>query len=229
MTHSMLSIDAGLGKSFDAYLREPVKANGHAVIVLQEIFGVTPAVRAVSDRFAEDGYLAVAPDLFWREAPGIQLSHSKEDITRALRLADAYHDSFGLDDIRNTVRQVRTMPGFSGNVAVAGMCMGGKLAFLAATLDEVDATVSFYGVGIERCLAQVPALKHPLMLHFGDKDSYVPAPARNQIVDALAGSNAVEVHVYPAADHGFYTRGTQSDIALARERTNAFLHKAMQP
>lgn len=222
------TVDAGSGKAFDAYLSRPSQANGHAVIVLQEIFGVTDAVRGVADRFAEDGYLALAPDLFWREAPGIQLGHSKADIARAFTLVGRYQDSFGMDDVRATVQHIRGMDAFSGKVAVAGMCLGGKLAFLSATLSEVDAAVCFYGVGIEHCLQYVPALQAPLMLHFGDQDPYIPAEARAKIFDALSGNLAVTLHDYSNAGHGFYTRGAPADIALARQRTNDFLQRVVQ-
>lgn len=215
------------GRSFSAYISEPERPNGHAVIVLQEIFGVTRHIRAVVDRFAQDGYLACAPDLFWRMAPGVELSHSKEDMARAMDLLGRYRDEDGLEDIASTASHLRARPGFSGKVAVAGLCLGGKLAYLAAALPGVDASVGFYGVGIEQRLERAGALRCPLMLHFGDQDRYVPPAARSQIEQALQG-RGVEVHVYPGADHGFYTRGAEGDIALARERTNAFLQRALK-
>lgn len=227
MTTRNDTIDADDGQHFDAYVSVPAQANGHAVIVLQEIFGVTPHIRAVADRFAEDGYLAYAPDLFWRFEPGISLSHSKEDIAKAMSFLHAYPDSDGLRDIASTARHIRTLPDFAGRVAVAGMCLGGKLAYLAAASAAVDAAVSFYGVGIETKLQLASKLQCPLMLHFGDQDPYVPEPARLAIADALQAQASVTMHVYPGANHGFYTRGAATDVALARERTCAFLHQAL--
>jgi len=221
---TITSID---GRSFNAYVSEPERPNGHAVIVLQEIFGVTRAIREVADRFAQDGYLACAPDLFWRMAPGVQLSHSKEDMAQAMGFLDRYRDEDGLDDIASTAAHLRAGPGFTGRVAVAGLCLGGKLAYLAATLPSVDACVAFYGVGIEQRLDKAGALRCPLAMHFGDQDRYVPQAARGQIAQAVQGKG-VEMHLYPNADHGFYTRGAEGDIALARERTNAFLQRALQ-
>lgn len=228
MTNHIASIEAADGRRFDAYVSTPSQANGHAVIVLQEIFGVTSAVRGIADRFAQDGYLAFAPDLFWREQPGIELSHSREDIAKAMALLGRYKEEDGLSDVGSTARHIRGLSGFTGKVAVAGMCLGGKLAYLAATRADVDAAVAFYGVGIESRLDKAAALKCPLLLHFGDQDSYVPSEARQQIGAALEARESVQIHVYGGAGHGFYTRGAPGDVALARERTNTFLQQHLR-
>jgi carboxymethylenebutenolidase len=220
------TIAAADGRSFQGYVSEPAQPNGHAVILLQEIFGVTKHVRAVADRFAEDGYLAVAPDLFWRMAPGIELSHSKEDIEKAMDFLKRYTDAEGQADIRATARYLRLRPGFTGKVAVAGLCLGGKLAYLAATMPEVEAAVAFYGVGIETRLDAAAQVHCPLLMHFGGQDPYVSEPARAAIATALAPAQA-EIHVYPEANHGFYTRGAQDNIDAARQRTNSFLQRAL--
>lgn len=224
------SIDAGGGR-FSAFVSVPARPNGHALIVLHEIFGVTAHIRAIADRFAEDGYLAYAPDLFWRVSPGIELTHSKEDLGKAFGILKGYRDADGVDDIASVARHLRALPGFDGKVAVAGMCLGGLLAYLAATEEGeegVDAAVGYYGVGIEKRLDLAAAIKRPLQLHFGDRDQYVPAEARTRIESALSGNPLVEIHTYPDADHGFYTRGSPAHIALARERTNAFLLRAAE-
>lgn len=227
MTTTYETIPAADGRSFQAYVSRPARPNGHAVIVLQEIFGVTKHVRGIADRFAEDGYLAFAPDLFWRFEPGVELSHSKEDMQKAMGLLERYRDEDGLADIASTAAHIRALPGFSGKVAAGGLCLGGRVAYLAATLQEIDAAVAFYGVGIERRLDAASAVRSPLQMHFGDQDPYVPEAARRQIAEAVKGKG-VEMHLYPGADHGFYTRGAPADIALARERTNAFLRHALQ-
>ena len=222
------SIDAGNGRQFNAHVSIPARPNGHAVIVLQEIFGVTGAIRGIADRFAEDGYLAYAPDLFWRAGPGIELSHSKEDMGKAFELLGSYRDADGVADIGSTARHIRALPGFAGKVATAGMCLGGKLAYLAATHTDVDAAVGYYGVGIEKCLSTAGAVQRPLQLHFGDKDKYAPVEAQRQIAEALIGNTLVEIHTYPGADHGFYTRGDPKDIQIARQRTNDFLQRVLE-
>ncbi|MES2535026.1 MAG: dienelactone hydrolase family protein [Pseudomonadota bacterium] len=223
MTSRTEQIDAGNGQRFDAYVSIPANPNGHAVIVLQEIFGVTPQVRGVADRFAEDGYLAYAPDLFWRDEPGLSLTHSKDDMARAFALLNKFDVDKSMEDIARTAAFIRALPGFAGKVAAAGMCLGGKLAYLAAARIEVDAAVAFYGVGIEKDLADAERLHCPLMLHFGDLDKYAPEEARAQISKALEGKPDVVSHLYAGADHGFYTRGAPETIQLARARTNQFL------
>jgi carboxymethylenebutenolidase len=227
MTSRNESIATPEGRSFGAYVSEPAQPNGHAVVVLQEIFGVTKHIRRIADRFAEDGFVAYAPDLFWRVQPGIELSHSKEDIEKAFGILRSYRDEDGLADVASTCAHIRARPGFGGGVAVAGMCLGGKLAYLAATLPEVDAAVAFYGVGIEKRLEDAARLRCPLQMHFGEQDSYVSEAARAQIAQAVAGREGVQTFLYPGADHGFYTRGAEADVALARERTNAFLTQAL--
>lgn len=223
------SIEAEKGEHFSAYLSLPERPNGHAVVVLQEIFGVTPHIRAIADRFAEDGYLALAPDLFWRLEPGLSLTHSKEDLARAFALVQQFDESLGVQDIARSVAHIQQLPGFGGQVAVAGMCLGGKLAYLAAARGVAAAAVGYYGVGIEKNLDEAGAIKCPLMLAFGGRDRYVPPAAREQIDAAFAGNPQVVIQVYEDADHGFYTRGDAATISLARQRTNEFLHRALGP
>ena len=221
-------VDAGCGKRFAAYVSLPESPNGHAVVVLQEIFGVTPHVRGVADRFAEDGYLALAPDLFWRISPGVSLSHTKEDMARAFALVQQYDELQGVEDTASTIAHIRRLPDFHGKVAVAGMCLGGKLAYLAAARGVGAASVAYYGVGIEKSLDEAGGVRGPLMLNFGDRDRYVTPAARQKIAAALEGKFQVESHLYEGADHGFYTRGDPETIALARKRTNAFLNQALR-
>ena len=116
-------VDAGAGRHFAAYVSLPRQPNGHAVVVLQEIFGVTPHIRGIADRFAEDGYLALAPDLFWRVKPGMSLTHSREDMARAFALVQQYDELHGVEDIASCIAHVRRQPEFRGKVAVAGMCL----------------------------------------------------------------------------------------------------------
>jgi carboxymethylenebutenolidase len=211
---------------FNAYVSKPKKPNGHAVIVLHEIFGVTKHIRAVADRFAEDGYIAYAPDLFWRFKPGIELSHSKEDLESALKILGNYSEEAGIEDIAAVTSHIRSLSSFSGKVAVAGLCLGGKLAYLSAARTNIDAAITYYGVGIEKALDDFKNLRCPLQMHFGDQDIYVPELIRAQIQQAVAGYD-VDFNVYPGANHGFYTRGSEQDLMLARQRSNEFLQRTL--
>ena len=226
MSSTTERIEAENGASFGAYVSTPQRPNGHAIIVLQEIFGVTKTMRDVADRFAAEGYLAVAPDLFWRLEPGLELSHSSADMQRAFELLKRFSEDLGVEDVGRTAAHIRALPGFKGRVFVAGMCLGGKLAYLAAARLDVDAAVSFYGVGIEKNLSEAGKLRCPLLLQFGGRDKYAPPDAVAQIADALKADARAVIHTYAEADHGFYTRGEADTIRSAHQRTLAFLRAA---
>ncbi|CAB3707661.1 Carboxymethylenebutenolidase [Achromobacter deleyi] len=220
-------IAAGDGRTFSAYVAEPAHANGHAVIILQEIFGVTDTIRALADRYAAEGYLALAPDLFWRLEPGVELPHDKAGVAKAFEYLERFDEDTGIDDIGRTVAQVRARPDFAGKVAVLGLCLGGKLAFRAAATLDIDAAVTFYGVGVEAHLDEADRLACPLMLHYGGRDRYAPPAAVDQIEAALPPAPLAVLHRYPEADHGFYTRGGGMDADIAHERTQRFLQQAL--
>lgn len=212
------------GNAFSAYVSLPDRPNGKAIVVVQEIFGVTPHVREVVDRYARDGYLAIAPDLFWRIEPGLSLTHSKEDMQRAFAVLEKFDEDLGVEDLGKTVAHARHQPGITG-VGLVGMCLGGKLAYLAAARLAVDACISFYGVGIEKNLDEAGDIKRPLLMFFGGKDRYAPPDVRAQIEAATAGNAQTLVKTYAEADHGFYTRGAPEVIAASHREATAFLAK----
>jgi carboxymethylenebutenolidase len=216
-------ISTGNQQHFSAYVSIPEVPNGHAVIVLQEIFGVTPHIREVADRYAQEGYLAIAPDLFWRAEPGLSLSHSKEDMKRAFSVLERFSEDQGMQDIGYTITHAKAQPGIDGGVAVVGMCLGGKLAYLSASRLSVDASLAFYGVGIEKNLGEAAGIKVPLLMFFGGKDIYAGAPVREQIAAAASVNKNIQIQVYEDADHGFYTRGDPEVIRLAHAEAIAFL------
>lgn len=218
-------IEAEDGKTFSAYVSLPQRPNGHAVIVAHEIFGLTPSIRGVADRFAQDGYWAIAPDLYWRMSPGICLTHSKEDLAHALQLVKEFNEDAAVSDIAATVAYAEQH--VEGKVAVTGLCLGGKLAYLAAGRGIGAAAVAYYGVGIEQMLDRAPHINTPLLLFFGGMDRYVPAIARDAITACLKDNPKVQVDVHDDADHGFYTRGDAATIDRARRRTNAFLRGSL--
>ena len=220
------TIQTRQGGTFGAYVARPANPNGNAIVLLQEIFGVTSTIRRVADRYAQDGYLVYAPDLFWRMKPGIELSHSKEDIATAMSLLAKYDDDEGIGDIAQTIAHIRALPDFTGKVAVAGLCMGGKLAYLSCTQTDADAGVAYYGVGIDKFLDRAKDLRCPIILHFGRKDDYVPPSAQEAIARTFADQPLATTHFYEDAGHGFYTRGAAEDAQVAHERTEAFLQQS---
>ena len=215
---------------FSAYLAHPASEPAAAIVVIQEIFGVNAFVREVCDRLAAQGYLAIAPDLFWRIEPGIDLTdHTDEHWKRAFELYNAFDVDAGVRDIATTIDWVRAKS--SGKVGAIGFCLGGLLAYLTATRTDADAVVAYYGVGIDKFTAEADKLANPLLLHIAEEDQFVPKEAQAQILTALKNHAHVETYSYPGRDHAFSRTGgdhyNADDAAKAAERTLAFFKKAL--
>jgi carboxymethylenebutenolidase len=226
MSGETLTISTADG-NFTAYVARPAAPKAPAVVVIQEIFGVNAVMRAVADQLASQGYLAVCPDLFWRIEPGVDISDKTEaEWKKAFSLLQAFDVDAGLKDIQAAVDAARRDPGCTGKVGAVGYCLGGRLAFLAATRTDVAAAVGYYGVTIENYLDEAKTLTTPLMLHIAAEDQFAPKPAQEQIIAALKDKPGVEIHVYPGRDHAFARPGGQhfhaGDAALADSRTAAF-------
>ncbi len=216
-----IRIEAGAG-SFRGYLAQPAEPTRRAVVVLQEIFGVTRKIRGYCDLFGSAGYDALAPDMFWRTEPGVELSHSESDLAKAFSLLGRFSDSDAMKDIDVCIAMLKSRG--AQKVAVVGFCLGGKLAALAAARGKADAAVSFYGVGLEKHLDALRRLRCPLQMHFGGKDSYVPEAARIAISAGLEERARGNMHVYPEAGHAFFRADLKDDdSAAAWSRTKAFL------
>lgn len=220
-----ISISADDG-TFAGYLAVPDRPNGNAMIILHEIFGVNEPVKALTRRYAEDGYVAVAPDMLWRLEPGLALGYSREETQRALAITEGFDLAKGVEDLGRVVETMWHQEKVSGKIGVLGLCMGGTLAFLAASRLPVDAAISFYGTELEQHLDSIPKMHCPIILHYGGKDRFIPQDIVAQIADALAAQGRKDVHVYPEGNHGFYTRGRPEDIDLAHRRTAEFLRNA---
>lgn len=217
------------GGEFHLYVRQPAQPNGHCVIVLQEIFGVNAAVKALADQFALAGYLAVAPDLFWRFGAGLEFEYSREDTLKAMALVRGYSSADGVSDTLATAGHVRSLAGFHGKVATVGLCLGGLLAYLCAATGETDAAVSFYATDIGKHLDQLPKINCPLSIHYGGADRFIPMDSVSAVRTAVEGQRKGSVYTYPGAEHGFYTRGTHADRALAHQRVLDFLETHLTP
>jgi len=211
----------------DAYVATP-EGDGPwpAVVAIQEIFGVNAVMREVCDRLADLGFLAVCPDLFWRLQPGIELTDKTPgEWKQALDYMNRFDFDKGMEDIEATIHQVRKRPDCTGKVGAVGYCLGGHLAFLAATRTSVDAAVGYYGVNLQARLDETP--KAPLMLHIAEADAYTPPEARDAVIAAMAGHALVTVHVYPGCDHAFARPGGEhydkAAADLANQRTANFL------
>jgi carboxymethylenebutenolidase len=211
---------------FDAYCARPGGSPRAAIVVIQEIFGVNAGIRRKCDRLAADGYLALAPDLFWRLERGIELDPDVEaEFQRALGLLGQFDQDQGIADIEATIRHARKALGVP-KVGVVGYCLGGRLAFMVAARTDVDASVGYYAVGIDGLLREKHAIAHPLLLHLAGDDHFVPPPVQQAMHAALDGHPKVALHDYPGEDHGFATelgkRRSETAAALADNRTAAF-------
>jgi len=223
-----VQIKAADGGKFSAYLAEP-KGAGKApgMIVIQEIFGINGNIRAICDDYAARGYVAIAPDLFWRQQPGVQLdSNTKEGWDRAMQLYQGFSETKGVEDLIATLAWLRKQPLVGAKVGAVGYCLGGKLAYLMATRSDADASVGYYGVGIQGSINEAGAITRPLMLHIAEKDGFCPPEAQKQVKDGLAPIVYATVHSYPGMEHAFARKGGEHYDAgaakLADGRTEQF-------
>ena len=217
---------------FRAYVARPAVSPASAVVVLHEIFGVNADMRQTCHELADKGYLAICPDLFWRQEPGVDLSHwSDAEWKKGLALYAAYDLDIGVGDILACVEAARHVAGATGKVAVMGYCLGGLLTYLTAARGKVDAAVSYYGGGTEGHLQHANEVTGPLLMHFGEEDEFISKDAQSNIKSALAGNPHVQIFSYPGCGHAFARHtGTRYDAAaaaLANCRTWTLLERAL--
>ena len=212
---------------FDAYLAEPAGGKASAaIIVIQEIFGVNAGIRRKCDQLAEAGYLAIAPDLFWRMEPGIELDPDIPDqMQAALGWMGRFDQDQGIRDIEATIHAARTRVD-GGKVGAVGYCLGGRLAYMTAARTDVNASVGYYAVGIDDLLREKHAIARPLMLHIAGSDGFVSPEVQQAMHDGLDDHPKVTLHDYPGVDHGFATefgkRRSNDAAELADRRTMTF-------
>jgi carboxymethylenebutenolidase len=217
---------------FAAYVVEPRAKPAGVVVVIQEIFGVNQAMRDVCAWVADLGFIAVCPDLFWRIEPGIDITDKSDaEWKRAFELFQTFDQVKGIEDLKATVAAARTLPGANGKVATMGYCLGGRLAFMMAEQSDADANVSYYGVGLDGLLGELPKVTKPLLIHIADKDAFFPPEGRAAVVAATKGHKHAVSHVYPNADHAFArVNGIHWDgrsATIANGRSAEFLAAAL--
>jgi carboxymethylenebutenolidase len=226
MAGQRVTIKTRDGGSFGGYLATPGSDRGPGVVIIQEIFGVNKVMRDIADGMASRGFFALAPDLFWRLQPGVELSdHSEADWKEAFGLMQRFDMDKGVEDIQATIDYLRGTKGVTGKVGTLGYCLGGQLAYLSATRTDSDASVGYYGIGIENRLDEAGKIKKPLLLHIAEGDEYVPPPAQQKIKAALKANPLVTVYSYAAMNHAFarvggkhYDKAT-ADLANVRSAT----------
>jgi len=219
--------------TFKAYLSLPLSGQGPGLVLAQEIFGVNATMREVANCYAQEGYVVLLPDLFWRQEPGVELGHTAPDWQRAFGYCQGFDEAKGVEDIQACLTALRNRPECSGQAGVLGFCLGGKLAYLAACRTDASVAVSYYGVGIEKALDEAEKSTCPLVLHLAENDQFCPPEARQAVQSALADRAATALYVYPGVDHAFARAGGEhfhkSSALMAHQRTIAALKAQMWP
>ena len=216
-----ITLTAADGHKLSAYEAKPAGTARGGLVVVQEIFGVNPHIRWVADGFAADGYDVIAPAIFDRAEPGVELGYEGADRDKGLGLRQKIPLDEMLLDIAAAVEALKGR----GKVGIVGYCLGGTLAWLAAArIQGLAAAIGYYGGAIAAHLAAVP--RAPVLLHFGEEDGAIP-PADVARIRAAADPKTVEIFTYAGAGHAFNRHGTgtwrEAQAKLACERTVAFL------
>jgi len=217
-----VKLTASDGHQLGAYYSEPSGSAQSAVIVIQEIFGVNSHIRSVTDDFAAQGYHAIAPALFDRVEPDVELGYNSADVQRGMGMATKIGMDNALKDVAAAIDHARTELGCT-KIGVVGYCFGGTLAWLAATRLGPAAAVGYYGGRIAQHAAERPLC--PVMLHFGGRDPHIP---RSEIDKIHVHYPDLPVYIYPAG-HGFNCDQRKDydpeSARLARQRTLDFFRK----
>ncbi|WP_421846307.1 dienelactone hydrolase family protein [Novosphingobium sp.] len=216
--------------TFASFVARPAvaRASGGSVVVLHESSGLNDDIRSKCEAVAACGFLAIAPNLFWREELGIDtLAKPERENRSGTDHSVAFDHDRGVNDIAAVVRAVRETTNASARIGVMGFGLGGLLAYLAAARLPIDAAVVFYGPRIERHLAEVIRISIPLMMHVGSEDALVTPAALVAIEHALSHNANAQILRYPASGHAFarqagaHYNAEAADLAL--NRTTAFL------
>ncbi|HEY4092045.1 MAG TPA: dienelactone hydrolase family protein [Luteibacter sp.] len=229
--NSTMTVKTDAGE-FSAYIAYPEVERAPAVVVLHEVFGVNEDIRLTCQALATEGFIAIAPDLFWRQEPGVDLSVTSEaDWKKGLALYMAYDRDAGVSDIAATVAAARELPRSTGHVAVMGYCLGGLMAFLTAARSKVDAAVAFHGGDTDKYLDEAASVSAPFLMHLAGADEFISTAAQTQIKEAFAGRPNVAIYTYAGCHHAFSRHGgAHYDAAAAKsanDRTWAFLREKL--
>lgn len=182
----------------------PESGTGPGMLLIQEIFGVGPYIRAVGERLAEAGYVVGAPDLFWRFAPGFAAGHDEAGLGESMQQAGNLDPAKAVSDCVAALEQLAGLAGSSVRPGVIGFCLGGTLAFGVAAADDPSVCISYYGSGVPGMIDQLGAVSCPTLFHFGAEDAYIPAEGVEALAAAVPVKNGpVMVVNVEGAGHAF--------------------------
>ena len=218
---SEVMIDAADGGRFSAYVAKPKVTPAGGLVVIQEIFGVNAVMREQCDWYASQGFLAVCPDLFWRQQPGVQLTDKTEaEWNKAFALMNGMDQDKAVEDLKAALAWVRGQDGCTGKAGSVGYCLGGRLAFMMATRSDADANVGYYGVGLEGLLGEAGKISKPLLLHIAENDKFSSPDKRDAVVAGVKDNRWVTAKVYPGMDHAFARPGGEHYDQDAADEAN---------
>jgi carboxymethylenebutenolidase len=221
------------GGEFSAYVARPVADLAPVVIVLHEVFGVNEDIRLTCCELAGKGFIAIAPELFWRQDRGVDLGTSSQaEWRKGLELYAHYDRNVGVRDVVATMCAARQLEGASGKVGLLGFCLGGLMTYLTAARHRPDAAVAYHGGDTEKYLSELGGLVAPLLMHLGEEDEFISKAAQAQIKAALAKKPNAAVYSYPGQRHAFSRHnGAHYNAAaatLANGRTSEFLNQQLR-
>jgi len=207
----MIEVPGGM----PAFVARPDGGPRPAVLVIQEAFGLNAHIKDVTQRIAAEGYVALAPDLYWRGGKGRSVAY--EDLAEAIRIMQTLKDGEIVTDVGNAIAHLEKQPTVRADrIGITGFCMGGRVSYLVACelADKIKAAAPFYGGGIP--VDKTAKLKAPVLAFFGEKDAFIPLDSVEALkAEAKKHGKAVEVVVYPGADHGFFCNERASYNAKA--------------
>ena len=188
----------------DAHVVLPESGSGPGIVVIQEIFGVGGYIKEAAERLAGIGYVALAPDLYWRIEPGIAIDHTEDGLGQAFQTSQKLDHALAVRDAVDSLQTLRDLPEVTGRKAgVLGFCLGGTLAFEVAIESDPDVAVCYYGSGIAGLLDQSDKIRCPVLFHYGGQDQYIPLEQVEQVAACAASNDAMECHIQPDAGHAF--------------------------
>jgi len=197
------AITSGEAAGLPCHVALPASGSGPGILVLQEIFGVNDYVHSRSETLAGLGYVAMAPDLYWRMEPGVEIPHDEAGLQRAFGYMQRLDEPRAVRDGGEALDLLRGLPEVTGTVGVLGFCMGGRIGYHVTAQSQPDAAVLYYGSGTAGALDLAPDVRCPVLFHFGADDPYIPAEQVQAIREAFAGRDDVEFDVQPGAQHAF--------------------------
>jgi len=213
-------------RRLDTYAAHPEDGRKPGLLVLHDMFGITPPFRALAEDYARRGHAVLVPNQFWRSEPSGELSYDGGHERGWARVA-AFDFDGAVEGMRRAMATLRDSPSGNGKVLALGFCFSGVLAYLAAARTDVDAAISFYALGISRYLGEAARIACPVQLHYGLADRSVPQAEVDAVAQGVAGAPTIEFYRYPGAGHSFFNPARPmydaAASALAGRRIDALL------